>query len=144
MDAGDFYTQSLGAAKLLGKRAVLLVGRDPRNRPKESLPDTVIVCEYASYARLFPHATAIVHQGGVGTTAEALRAGKPMLVVPFGFDQLDNAARVTALGIGRTISRAKYHSETAAHELCFNVGESDIAVCCQPGQLGDWCGRWRR
>jgi rhamnosyltransferase subunit B len=123
MDAGDFYTESTKAAKLLGKRAVLLVGRDPRNRPKGGLPSGVIACEYAPYASIFPHASVIVHQGGVGTTAEAMRAGKPMLVMPYGFDQFDNAARVKALGIGRTIERKAYRAETAARELSFLLNQ---------------------
>jgi UDP:flavonoid glycosyltransferase YjiC (YdhE family) len=117
MDAGDFYTESAKAAKLLGKRAVLLVGRDPRNRPKESLPNDVIACEYAPYLTVFPHGAVIVHQGGIGTTAECMRAGKPMLIMPFGFDQFDNAARVEGLGIARTVSRKAYTAEGAAREL---------------------------
>jgi rhamnosyltransferase subunit B len=119
MDAGDFYTESTKAARLLGKRALLLVGRDPRNRPKDGLPSGVMACEYAPYASIFPQASVIVHQGGVGTTAEAMRAGKPMLVMPYGFDQFDNAARVSALGIGRTIERRAYRAETAARALEF-------------------------
>ncbi len=117
MDAGDFYTESARAAKLLGKRAVLLVGRDPRNRPNESLPNGVIVCEYAPYRKVFPHGSVIVHQGGIGTTAETMRAGKPMLIMPFGFDQFDNAARAGALGIARTVARKSYTAEKAAREL---------------------------
>ena len=59
----------------------------------------------------------MVHQGGIGTTAQALRAGVPMLVVPFSYDQPDNAARVVRLGVGRTISRKKYQQDTAVKEL---------------------------
>ena len=51
---------------------------------------------YAPYSGLFPRCSAIVHQGGVGTTAQAMRSGRPMLVVPFGFDQHDNAVVVLA------------------------------------------------
>jgi rhamnosyltransferase subunit B len=117
MHAGDFYAQSIQAAKLLGKRALLLTGRDPRNQPKDVLPNTIFACEYAPYAKVFPHALAVIHQGGIGTTAEVLRAGKPMLVMPFGFDQFDNAARAAALGLGGVISRKRYRAETAAEAL---------------------------
>jgi len=41
-----------------------------------------------------------VHHGGIGTTAEALRAGVPQVIVPLAYDQFDNAARVTALRTG--------------------------------------------
>jgi len=117
MDAGDFYEQSVAAAQRLGKRAVLLIGRDPRNQPKQPLPPGIAAFAYAPYSELFPRAAAIVHQGGVGTTAQAMRSGRPMLVMPYAHDQPDNAYRVVRLGIARTLSRRKYNAERAAQEL---------------------------
>lgn len=117
MDAGDFYTQSIEAAKLLNRRAVLLIGRDPRNRPHTPLSVDIFAAEYAPFSELFMRACALVHQGGVGTTGQAMRAGRPMLVMPYSHDQPDNAARVTRLGIGRTLSRDRYTAQSAAHEL---------------------------
>ncbi len=117
MNAGDFYQESIAAATALGKRAVLLIGRDPRNRPSSPFPNNIAVFEYAPYSLLLPRAAAVVHQGGVGTTAQALRAGVPMLVVPFGYDQPDNAARVVRLGVARTVARARYNGVVAASEL---------------------------
>lgn len=116
MDAGQFYEHSAAAAKLLGRRAVLLIGKDPRNR-RASLPHAVAAFEYAPFSELFPRAAAIVHQGGVGTTAQAMRSGRPMLVMPYAHDQPDNAARVVRLGIARTISRNRYNAARAAAEL---------------------------
>jgi UDP:flavonoid glycosyltransferase YjiC (YdhE family) len=115
-DAGPFYEHSAAAAKLLGRRAVLLVGKDPRNRPA-SLSDGIVAFAYAPYSELFPRAAAIVHQGGIGTTAQAMRSGRPMLVMPYAHDQPDNADRVTRLGIARTISRQRYNPARAAAEL---------------------------
>ncbi len=115
--AGDFYRQSVEAARALGIRAVLLVGRDIRNIPAEPLSDDIALFEYLPYSQIFPRAAAIVHHGGIGTTAQALRAGKPMLVVPFAFDQPDNACRVTRLGVARTIYRYRYSARRAASEL---------------------------
>jgi UDP:flavonoid glycosyltransferase YjiC (YdhE family) len=115
-DAGTFYEQSAAAAKLLGRRAVLLVGKDTPNRLAR-LPDGVMAFEYAPYSELFPRAAAIVHQGGIGTTAQAMRSGRPMLVMPYGHDQPDNAERLVRLGIARTISRYRYTSARAAAEL---------------------------
>jgi rhamnosyltransferase subunit B len=81
LDAGDFYRQSAQAAELTGQRAVLLVGSDPRNIPAE-VSQNLCVANYAPYSKLFPRASVIIHQGGVGTTAQALISGKPMLVMP--------------------------------------------------------------
>ena len=116
-DAGSFYVESAAAAQRLGRRAVLLVGNDPLNQLPEPLPENVIAVAYAPYAQIFPRASVIVHQGGIGTTGQALRAGRPMLVMPFGGDQYDNAARVVRLGVGRTIMRSRYTVERAANEL---------------------------
>lgn len=111
---GDFYAESIRAVEKLGRRALLLIGKN--HRPA-GLPPSVLAWEYLPFATIFPHAAALVHQGGVGTTAQALRSGRPMLVVPFAHDQFDNAARVTRLGVARTLSRKAYRAERVAAEL---------------------------
>ena len=95
--AGSFYQESLEAVRRLGCRAVLLVGTDPQNRLPEPLPESILAVPYAPHGSLFPRAQVIIHQGGIGTTAQALRARRPMLVVPHAFDQPDNALRVVKL-----------------------------------------------
>lgn len=114
--AGDFYRESIAAAKLLKRRAVLLVGSD-ENKPKYSLPEDIIAVNYAPLGELLPRAAAMVHQGGVGTTGQGLRAGVPMLVVPFAHDQPDNGARVERLGVARNVPRNQYKAERVASEL---------------------------
>lgn len=116
-DAGPFYTESAEAVRTLGCRAVLLVGNDPRNRPQRSLPPGVIVADYAPYSELFSRAAAVVHQGGAGTTAQALRAGVPMCVVPYSHDQPDNARRCVGLGVARTVRRPHYRAARVRTEL---------------------------
>jgi UDP:flavonoid glycosyltransferase YjiC (YdhE family) len=49
---------------------------------------------------IMPKCSLVVHQGGAGTTAQAMRAGKPQLVVPFAHDQPDNAHRIVKAGLG--------------------------------------------
>ena len=58
-----------------------------------------------------------MHQAGIGTTAQALRAGKPMLIVPFSHDQPDNGARMVRLGVAKVIGRRQYSVATAAEAL---------------------------
>jgi UDP:flavonoid glycosyltransferase YjiC (YdhE family) len=159
LTAGKFYEYSARAAEMLGIRAVLLVGRDPRNVPKHPLPDTIFVTKYAPFSVLFPHCAAVVHQGGIGTTSQALRAGIPTLVMPYSHDQPDNARRVRRLGASRTILKKKYTpkrvmrrlkrilntprykqkalqaAEVVAHEDAINV------VCDQMEQLVERIGK---
>jgi rhamnosyltransferase subunit B len=114
--AGTFYEESARAASMAGVRAVLLVGRDAANRPAR-VDRNVMVVEAAPHALLFPRALATVHHGGVGTTGQALRSGRPMLVVPFAHDQPDNAHRVRKLGVARVIYPRRYRAERVAREL---------------------------
>ena len=88
-----------------------------KNPPPGNLPATIAAFDYAPYSQIFPHACAIVHQGGVGTTAQALRSGRPTLIMPYSHDQPDNAARVERLGTSRTISRQHYTAPLAVQEL---------------------------
>ncbi|MDY6984229.1 MAG: glycosyltransferase, partial [Pseudomonadota bacterium] len=113
--AGDFYRESVEAARLLGRRAILLTGTEAQM--PDDLPDGIVAFPYAPFGALFPRATAIVHQGGVGTTGQALCAGVPTLIVPFSHDQPDNAARTVRLGTGRTLARAEYKAPRVAQEL---------------------------
>lgn len=114
MNAGDFYEQSAQAAEILGRRAVLLIGADDRNLPKRRLPETICVARYAPYSKIFPRASVLIHQGGIGTTAQALRAGRPMLVMPYSHDQPDNARRVRHLGVAEVLGRKRYQAKPAA------------------------------
>jgi UDP:flavonoid glycosyltransferase YjiC (YdhE family) len=108
LTARDFFEVSAKVAIKLGIRAVLLIGTDPRNKLKTPLPASVCVAEYAPYSKLFSHAAMVVHQGGVGTTAQCLRAGKPMLIMPYSHDQPDNARRMQRLKVAQVIQRGNY------------------------------------
>src|SRR6185503_15916918 len=113
--ARDFFHESIEAAKHLGRRAVLLIG-DERNLP-EALPEGIIAVDYAPYQSILPRACAVVHHGGVGTTSQALLAGIPTLIVPFAFDQSDNAEHARKVGSSRTLYRNNYRASRVANEL---------------------------
>jgi rhamnosyltransferase subunit B len=115
--AGHFYEYSARAAMQMGVRAVLLIGTDPRNRPQTAVPESICVAEYAPYSKLFPRAAMVVHQGGVGTTAQCLRAGKPMIIMPYSHDQPDNARRMRRLNVARVIQKKNYTPERVAQTL---------------------------
>lgn len=114
--ATDFYRVSVDAATRLGRRAALLVGEEA-SALRGSVPPTIFAADYAPHSLVMPRASVVVHQGGVGTTGQALRAGRPMLVVPFGQDQPDNARRCVELGVARTISRGRYTVDRVVREL---------------------------
>jgi rhamnosyltransferase subunit B len=127
MDAGTFYTESVKAANLIGRRAVLLYGID--NEPPPGSDDNIAAFEYAPYSRVFPRAACVVHSGGIGTTAQVLRAGIPHLIMPYGNDQPDNAARCRRLGVAEVIGRGEYTAKSAATRLRGLLGETSYKSC---------------
>ena len=125
---GAFYDESIKAAAALGRRAVLLVGRPGQSTARPAMPAGMIAVEYAPHGALFPRAAAVVHHGGVGTTAQGLRAGCPALIVPHAHDQFDNAARVERLGLGRTLEAPRYVAAAAAPLLRALVDSAPVAA----------------
>jgi rhamnosyltransferase subunit B len=122
VDAGSFYEESLKAVRRLGCRAVLLTG-DRIKADKCGAGKGIFVADYAPYSDLFPRAAAIVHQGGIGTVGQTMRAGVPTLVVPLGLDQPDNAYRLQRLGIARILPRERYTAARAAARISKLIGE---------------------
>ena len=129
--AGDFYRDSLKAIRKLNVRALLLTGPHPQGLP-ETLPAGIMAVPYAAHSEVFPRASAIVHQGGIGTTAQAMRSGRPALIVPFAHDQFDNAERVRKLGVAEVLYRSRYNALTAEAALR-RLGNCDAAAA----RLGD-------
>lgn len=110
---GGFYDASVAAARSLGVKALILTDK-PELLP--NAPD-LLVRGYVPHSRVFPHARVIVHHGGIGTTAQALVAGKPHLVVPHFGDQPDNAARLERLGVAGVLHSEDYTATSAASAL---------------------------
>jgi rhamnosyltransferase subunit B len=115
--SGAFFAASLEAARTLGRRAVLLVGPQGVAQVPETAGDGWMAVAYAPHHLLFPRAAALVHHGGVGTTGQGLRAGRPALVVPHAHDQPDNARRVALLQVARVLRADRYSAGAAGAEL---------------------------
>jgi len=128
--AAHFYDISAAAAHALGLRAILLVGRSTENWPTMRSGD-VLTAEWAPHSELFPRAAAVVHQGGAGTLHSALASGKPMIVVPFAFDQHDNGMRVERLGVARVIYPQRYTALRVREALKALLDDSDAAERAQ-------------
>ena len=133
-DAEDFVRESLAAIDLLGMRAVLVLDEEQARRWSSQATATIHVTGYAPYSALFPRAAANVHHGGIGTTAQALRAGRPQLITPYLVDQPDNAARVVRLGVGRELPRRRWRSGEIAASLRALLDQ--LGYACAAAQIG--------
>ncbi len=125
--ADGFYVAAADAAARLGRRAVLVTGR--AGVPTE-LPDGVIAVPSARVGPLFEASSAVVHAGGIGTTGQAMRAGRPQLIVPFAHDQFDNAFRVTDRAIGATLSHGRANGAQLAAALSRLLDDSAVLDRC--------------
>jgi rhamnosyltransferase subunit B len=115
-DPGSFFEESAAVVRRLGHRAVFFVG-DGKQEIREHTSGEAIAVSYARHDLVFPFACAIVHQGGIGTLSETLLAGKPMLIMPYGHDQADNAWRARRVGVARVVSRGRYRASFVGREL---------------------------
>ncbi len=117
-----FYRNSIAAIRRVGARA-LVVGAAPEVLA-ERLPEGMLSVPFAPFAQVYPRCSAVIHHGGIGTTAQGLRAGVPALVVPWGFDQFFNGAQIERLGTGRWMGRRYYTVERATEAIRSLLGES--------------------
>ena len=112
---GHYFRCALDALRQLGRRAIFLTPH--AEQIPSDLPDHVLWQAYLPLRTLLPQVAALVHHGGIGTTAEALRAGTRQLVVPLAHDQFDNAARVEALGAGRVLPASRLNAVRLTRSL---------------------------
>jgi rhamnosyltransferase subunit B len=110
-----YFQAAQAATEALGRRAIFLTPH--RAQLPAALPPSILQQDYVPLRRLLPHVALLAHHGGIGTTAEALRAGVPQLVVPLAHDQFDNALRVRALGAGASLPAARVDAARLARSL---------------------------
>jgi rhamnosyltransferase subunit B len=113
--AGQFFAESVGALQRLGARA-MLVTNFHEQLPRD-LPTGVRAFGYLPFSELLPRAALLVHHGGIGTSAQTIKAGIPHLVVPRSHDQFDNGWRIEKLALGLSLTERRYRAPAAASAL---------------------------
>ncbi len=124
-----FFEVGLSACERLGRRAVVAT-RFPGELPA-ALPDWAIARSYVPFTDLMPRVAAVVHHGGIGTTAQALSAGVPQLVMPMSHDQPDNAARLRELGVGDFLYPGQFTPERVARKLERLLADEDVRLAVE-------------
>jgi UDP:flavonoid glycosyltransferase YjiC (YdhE family) len=124
----------LEALELSNQRGVLISGWGKLG--DLPLPDTLYRLDAIPHSWLFPKMAAVVHHGGMGTTAAGLRAGVPSVIVPFMFDQAFWARRIEQLGVGvRCASSSRVTAEQLATAL--DKVTTDTALRQRTAVLGE-------
>ncbi len=98
MQAKAIFHKAVEACEKLNERALLITKY--KDQIPANLPSNILHVDYAPFQSLLPRCQTLVHHGGIGTVGRAIHAGIPQLILPFAFDQMDNAHRVRQLGLG--------------------------------------------
>ncbi len=122
LDVKEWAAQSVAAATMLKKRALLLGG------PEFAVDNDILSVPFANLPPIFERASVIVHRGGIGTTALAMRSGKPVVIAPTCHDQPDNAHRARKLGLAQISPDYSARSLAQAIEYC--LSKEDYAYVC--------------
>jgi rhamnosyltransferase subunit B len=125
----DFFQASVEACQRLGQRGLLLT-RFPEQVPAP-LPDSVRHVDFVPFRWLLKRSALLVHHGGIGSMSQALAAGVPQVIMPMGFDQCDNAARVERLGVGRGLSPRRFRGPALAEMIREILADPAVAARCQ-------------
>jgi len=123
-----FFEAAVKACQILNKRGILLTSES--SQIPSNLPKQIIYLEHLPFGKYLKKTCAIVHHGGIGTTAQALLAGIPQLITPLSFDQPDNAVRVQKLGVGKYLNPKKIDAKKMALELNYLLNSEQIKASC--------------
>ncbi len=125
--AREFFNRALEASEELEERVVIEAGPRYARLLKTHQNDRVFVADSLPGSTLFRRSKGVVHPGSVRRLGQAMLAGRPMLVVPFGQEQFDNAHRVKNLGTGVTLPFTRYNRRTLLRRLRKLLGEDSFA-----------------
>jgi rhamnosyltransferase subunit B len=131
-DARVFWEAASSACDLLGIRGVLLCS-DATQLPA-LMSRSVHVVPYVPFSWLLHRSSALVHHGGIGSCAQALKAGIPQVAVPRGYDQFDNAWRIERLGVGQTIRHERLDGKSLAATLRRLLASDTVAHAARSAQ----------
>ena len=127
--ASWFHRESAQACEILGCRGILVT--QYQDDVPEHLPEGVLHIPFAPFSELLPQVAAFVHHGGIGSCAQALAAGVPQLVVPWGVDQFDNALRIRTLGVGEEHRLGRYRGPAVADRLMCLIDAPVMRARCR-------------
>lgn len=105
-EAAEFFQVGSRAAKSIGRKALIFCSEAERAELSHLIDSNTFVSGYVPHSQVFSRVAAVVHHGGIGTIAMAMRAGLPQLAYPLHGDQFDNAARLERFGLGRRLKQA--------------------------------------
>ncbi|MFC6021359.1 condensation domain-containing protein [Plantactinospora solaniradicis] len=108
----EWYRLAAEACARAGRPGILVCRH--RDLVPDVLPEGVQWQPSLPFRTLIPKVAAVVHHGGVLTSARAIASGVPQVVLAHGVDRPDNAVRLRRLGLGEWLPAARWTTETIA------------------------------
>lgn len=132
-----YFEAAVEACRRLNRRCLILAKSGEQIPP--NLPPGCAQFDYAPFSLVFPRAAAVVHHGGIGTTAQCLAAGVRQFVMPLAFDQPDNADRLEKLGVAKSLPAAKFTADRATKILGELLADASVEKSCESirGKMAD-------
>ena len=124
-----FLKAAVEACRIMNRRGMLLTQFS--EQVPADLPEGVRHFKYIPFSQVLPRAAALVYHGGVGTMAQALKAGIPHFVMPMAHDQFDNLSRLKELGVGDGLRVKKFTGQRLAKRLSTLLTNQDIVGACK-------------
>jgi UDP:flavonoid glycosyltransferase YjiC (YdhE family) len=124
-----FYAACIEGCLLAGRRGILATRF--REAIPDSLPPQIKWFPHLPFVSLMPRLAAIIHHGGMGTLALAIRAGIPQLILAVGADRPDNAERLQRAGIGEYLPLPKWKPELVVKALERLIDSPSVLAACQ-------------
>lgn len=129
-DSDDFLDIFIEYAKTFEGGCIITCG-DNIDKYRHLNSDRLLMINYAPYSKLFALGSIIIHQGGIGTTAQCFKAGKPQIVLPFCMDQFDNGYRVQRLGCGSVLEKSVLTAKRLDNKIIQVLNDHSIMLNCK-------------
>lgn len=126
--AARYFATAAQALKRLGRRGLFVTPHSAQL--PHPLPANILWQAHVPFTVLLPRVAAVVHHGGIGTTAEAFRAGVPQLIVPFAYDQFDNGLRAKRLGVADVLVAKRLSVRRMQRKLAHLVASPEVSRAC--------------
>ena len=128
LESGDLLDRLADALERCGRDALLTVGPHIDVARFATAGPNLRIESFADHRESFPRSVAVVFHGGSGTLVDALAMGVPVVVLPMGADQPDNADRCAELGVGIVLEPLTATTDEIAEAIARVIDEPRFAA----------------
>jgi rhamnosyltransferase subunit B len=128
-NVSGFFDVAFELCSKSGRRGVFLT-KFKELIPRQ-LPKNIYRLDYIPLSLLLSYSSCLVYHGGIGTCAQALRAGIPHIICPSLDEQKDNARILSGLGVGCEIQWKDFTLKVLESLLDSFVNSDEVRIRCR-------------